>query len=456
MKGPNCNARWKQEGHRGSRRGSVRWKQEGHRHSGVTEGVARFRMSERVKVAIRINPKRPQDTDSLFDCEQGSFQGEDCYKLTIQGQALSQEEVGVKKRQFDGTYYVDDMLDGDITQRDVWQQHFEQQIMDKVLDSETGHAKFGVTLMAYGQTGSGKTFTMMGPEECKQTPMVDGDIHDKAGICLRLCHSLFEKIEGLQDSCSQITTTVTMGLLELYNEKMYDLLIPAPHSDPDKRRPLSLGNNAVGIWPRNQTMNPVRDLNDVAKQLIEGYKNVTMGATKMNERSSRGHTIITVKVTTVDNTAAEQKVARIQVVDLAGSERASATDGEAKTGGVKNKGTLGQAISINKALFNLGLMVEAAAKEPTKAWKDKMNEKWEKLKQAGHDVTDDMKQKEVRKEVQRAIKIASQGRFCPATCACADVGVGFCLCAHISVVLEHILVCGDAAHVILGTHFSVR
>ena len=144
------------------------------------------------------------------------------------------------------------------------------------------------------------------------------------------------------------------------------------------------------------------------------------------------------------------------MVDLAGSERASATDGEAKTGGVKNKGTLGQAISINKALFNLGLMVEAAAKEPTKVWKEKMNEKWEKLKQAGHDVTDDMKQKEVRKEVLRTIKIASQGRFCPATCTCADACVGFCLCTRISVVLEHILVCGDAGHAILGTHFSVR
>jgi len=58
------------------------------------------------------------------------------------------------------------------------------------------------------------------------------------------------------------------------------------------------------------------------------------------------------------------KVASVQVVDLAGSERASATDGPAKTGGVERKGTLKEGTAINKALFNLGMMVEAASKPP--------------------------------------------------------------------------------------------
>ena len=71
------------------------------------------------------------------------------------------------------------------------------------------------------------------------------------------------------------------------------------------------------------------------------------------------------------------KVASIKVVDLAGSERASATDGEAKAGGVERKGTFKEATNINKALFNLGMMVEAASMTPPANLSEK--EKTEKV-----------------------------------------------------------------------------
>lgn len=97
------------------------------------------------------------------------------------------------------------------------------------------------------------------------------------------------------------------------------------------------------------------------------------------QRSSRGHTIITIKVTTGsgDVQSLGNKVASINVVDLAGSERMSATDGVAKAGGVDRKGTSKEATNINKALFNLGMMVEAASMTPPAHLSDK--EKAEKL-----------------------------------------------------------------------------
>jgi len=237
--------------------------------------------------------------------------------------------------------------------------------MDNVFDSESGLARFGVTLMAYGQTGAGKTFTMMGPEECKHQPLIGENIHQQAGICLRLCHSLFQRIRQNQETHA-VHTIVTVGLLELYNEKMYDLLGPGPwNHNIDDRKPLKLGKNRAGYWPMGQVLKNAENLTEVAAHLVEGYKHVTMGATAMNERSSRGHTIITIKVSTGDPALPlNHKIAKLQIVDLAGSERASATDGKAKEGGVTHLGTLKEATAINKALYNLGMMVEAAGKPP--------------------------------------------------------------------------------------------
>ena len=151
--------------------------------------------------------------------------------------------------------------------------------MERVLDPMTGHAHFGVTLMAYGQTGSGKTYTMMGPEECKRNPLsADGGIVPDAGICLRLCHSLFGRIERNREE-KQIITTVTVGLLELYDAKMYDLL--------NKRAQLRLGQNRAGYFAMDQKMRLTASLREVAAVLVEGYSNVTMGATAMNEVTTR-------------------------------------------------------------------------------------------------------------------------------------------------------------------------
>ena len=63
-----------------------------------------------------------------------------------------------------------------------------------------------------------------------------------------------------------------------------------------RRTPLRMGQNRAGCWPMDQKMKAAENVQDVARILVEGYSHVTMGATAMNERSSRGHTLITLKV----------------------------------------------------------------------------------------------------------------------------------------------------------------
>ena len=73
---------------------------------------------------------------------------------------------------------------------------------------------FNGTIFAYGQTGSGKTHTMEGPDH--------NDPHMK-GMIPRLFERLFELICNADE---HIEFTVKVSYLEIYMEKIMDLLDP--------------------------------------------------------------------------------------------------------------------------------------------------------------------------------------------------------------------------------------
>lgn len=79
--------------------------------------------------------------------------------------------------------------------------------MDDVVSGYNG------TVFAYGQTGSGKTFTMMGSS-------ID-DVENK-GIIPRIIGQIFESI---QDAPSTFEFTVKVAYMEIYMEKVKDLLV---------------------------------------------------------------------------------------------------------------------------------------------------------------------------------------------------------------------------------------
>lgn len=81
---------------------------------------------------------------------------------------------------------------------------------------------FHSTIFAYGQTGSGKTFTMEGKHE-------NGVYQSESmkGIVARSLEELFTQIAKLKSSTSK-TYNVTCSFLQIYNEKIYDLLSAQP------------------------------------------------------------------------------------------------------------------------------------------------------------------------------------------------------------------------------------
>ncbi|GIQ85414.1 kinesin-like protein [Kipferlia bialata] len=83
------------------------------------------------------------------------------------------------------------------------------------------------TIFAYGQTSSGKTHTMQGP---------DIDNPDDRGIIPRIISHIFEAIGG---SKAHLEFTVQVSYVEIYNEKIRDLLDPRKsnlviHESPTK------------------------------------------------------------------------------------------------------------------------------------------------------------------------------------------------------------------------------
>ncbi|KAL4226051.1 hypothetical protein ACF0H5_014039 [Mactra antiquata] len=193
---------------------------------------------------------------------------------------------------------------------------------------------YNCTLFAYGQTGSGKTYSMMGYEP-------------NQGVIPRLCESLYQDIDKKTNPNEGIMYRVSFSMLEIYNEKVYDLM------NVDSNTQDSL---AVKMTPKQGPLVDglqsfsVSSYKDITYYIDECNKRRTMAVTRMNETSSRAHTIVT--LTLVQNNIRERKLktSKINLVDLAGSERASQTGAT----GVRFE----ESKNINKSLMTLGIVIK--------------------------------------------------------------------------------------------------
>ena len=186
---------------------------------------------------------------------------------------------------------------------------------------------FNATIFAYGQTGAGKSFS------------IEGKIPDIEGLLQMCLRNIFQKKE--ENSKNGIATTIKVTYLEIYNEKLRDLLNP---NNEKEVRVIQIGNAINVSNTEPQLMNT---LDDVLNAFEEGKKVRVVGSTKMNNTSSRSHAIFTIHYND------KQAAAKFNIVDLAGSQRQS------KTGASGDR--LKEANNINASLTNLGLVIEKLA-----------------------------------------------------------------------------------------------
>ena len=116
---------------------------------------------------------------------------------------------------------------------------------------------------------------------------------------------------------------VRCSYLEIYNEEIRDLL------GDDTLAKLTLKEDPTrGVFVKDLKEVVVQDVVGINKVMDIGFENRTVGATLMNEGSSRSHSIFTVIVEaneTSEDGKDHLRAGKLNLVDLAGSERQSKT-----------------------------------------------------------------------------------------------------------------------------------
>ncbi|KAI2638797.1 kinesin heavy chain [Hypomontagnella submonticulosa] len=193
-------------------------------------------------------------------------------------------------------------------------------------------------IFAYGQTGSGKSYSMMGYGK-------------DAGIIPSICQDMFTRIQELQKD-KTTRCTVEVSYLEIYNERVRDLLNPSTKGNLKVRE-----HPSTGPYVEDLAKLVVSSFQEIENLMDEGNKARTVAATNMNETSSRSHAVFTLMLTQkkydAETKMEMEKQAKISLVDLAGSERATSTGA---TGARLKEGA-----EINRSLSTLGRVIAALA-----------------------------------------------------------------------------------------------
>ncbi|KAF3760544.1 hypothetical protein M406DRAFT_48342 [Cryphonectria parasitica EP155] len=200
-------------------------------------------------------------------------------------------------------------------------------------------AGYNNCIFAYGQTGSGKSYSMMGY----------GKEH---GIIPKICQDMFERIKDIQAADPNTRCTVEVSYLEIYNERVKDLLNPGTKGNLKVRE-----HPSTGPYVEDLAKLVVGSFEEIENLMDEGNKARTVAATNMNATSSRSHAVFTLMLTQkkldTETKMEAEKVAKISLVDLAGSERATSTGA---TGARLKEGA-----EINRSLSTLGRVIAALA-----------------------------------------------------------------------------------------------
>lgn len=348
--------------------------------------TAAARDEDLVRVVIRCRPMSSKEVD-------------DGYKSIVEIKGLDKlivhnpksDEATLKQnlnQTYSHEYSFHRVFGPGSSQREVYEQVCSR-LVDSVLEGYNG------TIFVYGQTGTGKTYTMEGscligekkvksaqPMGIKKARPVGSKSksavaqsstngspsrevgEESLGIIPRTFKHIFDHVETQRG----IQFLIRASYLEIYQEEIRDLLRkdesikPELHERPDS-----------GVYVKNLTSFVCKSRGEIERVMRIGNQNRMVGATDMNERSSRSHAIfmITIEQQRQSNSASRAgtedrkldkskenkkviKVGRLNLVDLAGSERQRKTN----SSGQRQK----ESIKINLSLSTLGNVINSLMK----------------------------------------------------------------------------------------------
>ncbi|KAJ5998286.1 hypothetical protein N7451_006096 [Penicillium sp. IBT 35674x] len=238
----------------------------------------------------------------------------------------NEESCAINSREGTGSFTFDRVFPMGSPQADIFDFSIRPTV-DDILNGYNG------TVLAYGQTGAGKSYTMMGS---------DIDDEEGKGIIPRIVEQIFASI---LTSPSNIEYTVRVSYMEIYMERIRDLLVPQNDNLPVHEE------KSRGVYVKGLLEVYVSSVQEVYEVMRRGGNSRAVAATNMNQESSRSHSIFVITVSQKNIETGSAKSGQLFLVDLAGSEKVGKTGASGQT--------LEEAKKINKSLSALGMVINA-------------------------------------------------------------------------------------------------
>ncbi|XP_056391168.1 kinesin-like protein KIF22 isoform X2 [Hyla sarda] len=276
-------------------------------------GVNKKPSPARVRVAVRLRP--PMEKDEEKACVRG-----------LDSQSL---EIVNWRNQLETMQYQFDAFYGDkATQREIYTGSVYP-ILPHLLVGQNA------SVFAYGPTGAGKTHTMLGNP-------------NQPGIIPRAVRDLLQMTRGVDGKLEEEnwSYSITMSYVEIYQEKVMDLLEPK-----NKDLPIREDKDHNILIP-GVTQKTINSFSDFDEHFIPASQNRTVASTKLNDRSSRSHAVLLIKMQKNQQVPPfRQLTGKLYLIDLAGSEDNRRTGNQ----GIRLK----ESGAINSSLFTLSKVVDA-------------------------------------------------------------------------------------------------
>uniref|UniRef100_A0A8C7QDH6 Kinesin family member 20Bb n=1 Tax=Oncorhynchus mykiss TaxID=8022 RepID=A0A8C7QDH6_ONCMY len=283
----------------------------------------------------------------------------------------------------------------DTTQRQMFDGTVKRLVRDVL---EGGNS----VVFTYGVTNAGKTFTLLGPESDGGIlprslnvifNSIEGRVYTRNDIKPHRCRDFTRLTKFQQDeettnklnllrlskesgflkstmssTCSSLSDvsdqgegdrfcldvdshtkySVWVSFCEIYNENIHDLLEPIPNGS-HRRTVLRLSQDINGnTFVKALKWVQVNNFEEAYKIMKIGKKNQSFSCTKLNNVSSRSHSIFSIRILRIEDVGVPRvhTISELSLCDLAGSERCGRT---------QNKGVqLKEAGNINTSLLILG------------------------------------------------------------------------------------------------------
>ncbi|XP_029383575.1 kinesin-like protein KIF20A [Echeneis naucrates] len=155
------------------------------------------------------------------------------------------------------------------------------------------------------------------------------------------------------DVASNVRFSVWVSFCEIYNDNIHDLLEQVP-SGHQKRTTLRLSQDVKGnSFIKDLRWVQVSSSEEAYRVMKIGKKNQSFSSTRLNQLSSRSHSIFSIRILRVDDIGVPRVlgISELALCDLAGSERCSRTQNTGER--------LKEAGNINNSLLTLGKCISA-------------------------------------------------------------------------------------------------